>query len=352
VGALVAGGLVAAVLESRDDSRSSAPSRPSAVLTEPGDIRSILDQVQPGIVSISTRGFTDEDFFSVGPSEGAGTGMVLTPDGDVLTNAHVVAGASQIKVKLITSDQVYDADLVGADVPSDVALLHLRGASDLATVKVGSSSDVQVGDAVVAIGNALALPGGPTVTTGIVSALNRTLSSEEGTLESLIQTDAAINPGNSGGPLLNVNAEVVGMNTAVIQRAGGAGAAQNIGFAIASDTFMPIVEDLRQGGGTQSAQQAYLGVVTVTVNDQVRQRYGLDADEGAMVVEIQPGSPAAGARLEAHDVVVRIDDEEITSAEELGAAIRGHDPGDAVEVTIRRGREEQKATVTLVARPG
>ncbi|MDQ4132291.1 MAG: trypsin-like peptidase domain-containing protein [Actinomycetota bacterium] len=352
VGGLVGAGVVALAAESDDNRSPSVASRPSTALAEPGDIRSILDQVQPAVVSISTRGFGGDDFFNVTPSEGAGTGMILTPDGDVLTNAHVVAGASQIEVKLSTSEQVYDADLVGADAPADVALLRMRGASGLATVKVGRSSEVQVGDAVVAIGNALALPGGPTVTTGIVSALNRTLSSEGSSLESLLQTDAAINPGNSGGPLVNVNAEVVGMNTAVIQRAGAAAAAQNIGFAIASDTFMPIVEDLRQGGGSQSAQQAFLGVVSVTVTSQVSQRYDLDADEGAMIFEVEPNSPAAEVGLQQRDVITRLGDEEITSAEELGAAVRRHDPGDAVEVTFRRGADEQTTRVTLVARPG
>ena len=352
VGALVSGGIVAIAVDSRTKNAPATVTRPSNSVTQPGDIASILAKVEPAVVSISTRGFAQGDFFDVVPSEGAGTGMIVTPDGDVVTNAHVVSGASQIKVKLATGEKVYDARLVGADTSADVALLHIQGADRLPTVKVGRSADLQVGDSVVAIGNALALPGGPTVTSGIVSALDRTISDPRDALEHLIQTDAAINPGNSGGPLVDSRAEVVGMNTAVIQRASNEAAAQNIGFAIASDTFMPIVEDLRAGHSTASANRAYLGVVTVTVNAQVRQRYGLSADEGAMVVESTTETPAAAAGLRPQDVITKLGDDTIASSEDLGAAVRKHKPGDSVQVTYRRGSAQQTVTLTLATRPG
>ena len=217
----------------------------SAPLARPGDIYSILDRVEPAVVSVSVSGFAQDDLTSVTPRAGAGTGVILTPDGDVLTNAHVIANAGAIKVKLPTGDKTYDAVLLGSDPAADVAVIHVQGVSNLPTVTLGRSANVRVGDQVVAIGNALALPGGPTVTTGIVSALDRTIGSGTRRLTNLIQTDAAINPGNSGGPLVNANAEVVGINTAVIQ-ASSQGDAQNIGFAIASDTIRPMIEDLRQ----------------------------------------------------------------------------------------------------------
>ena len=341
VGALVSGGIVA-VFDDDDGGggRTLAPDRPSATLDRPGDIASILAKVEPAVVSISTAGFS-RGFFEVVPRQGAGTGMILTPDGDVLTNAHVVEGASRIQVKL-DDGRTFDGTVVGRDRAADVALLRLQGASGLPTVEVGRSADLQVGDQVVAIGNALALPGGPTVTTGIVSALDRTIGeSARERLEHLIQTDAAINPGNSGGPLVNVNGQVVGMNTAVIQRAGNQEAAQNIGFAIASDTFRPIVDDLRSGGESASTQ-AFLGVATAT----------LQGNDGAVVLEITPGSPAESAGLQPNDVIVRLGSERVGSSDDLLAAVRSHDPGDRVQVTWVRGGRQQSATVALAQTPG
>ena len=168
-------------------------SRPSLALRgDTLDIAAILERVEPAVVSISTRGFARDDFLRIVPSGGSGTGMVLTPDGDVLTNAHVVAGASRIEAKL-SDGRTLGAVLVGADPTADVALIRLQNARDLPTVSLGRSAELQVGDGVVASGNALALPGGPTVTAGIVSALDRAIGSGDEVLEHLVQTDAAIN---------------------------------------------------------------------------------------------------------------------------------------------------------------
>ena len=338
VGALVAGGLVLALDGDEPAVRTTAPDRPSSTLAAAGDIRSILAQVEPAVVSISTVGFSSR-FFDIVP-EGAGTGMILTPDGDVLTNAHVVAAARRIQVKL-HGGRTFEATVVGTDASADIALLRLQGASALPVVELGRSANLQVGDAVVAIGNALALPGGPTVTTGIVSALDRTIGEQGQRLEHLIQTDAAINPGNSGGPLVNVNGQVVGMNTAVIHRTGGRDA-QNIGFAIASDTFLPVVEDLRRGGGVQAGPRAFLGVTTAT----------LQRNSGAVVLEVAPGSPADEAGLRPDDVIVRIGSDRVASSDDLVAAVRSHEPGDRVEITWVRGGAQQSAAVTLAQRPG
>jgi S1-C subfamily serine protease len=351
VGALV-GGLVTKLLDDDDAPTStsvSAPDRPSTVLAQPGNVGQILDKIEPAVVSISTRGFAQDDFTSLIPRAGAGTGVILTPEGDVLTNAHVIADAAAIEVKLTTSDRTYRATLLGSDPAADVALIRLQGVSNLPTATLGRSADVRVGDQVVAIGNALALPGGPTVTTGIVSALDRTIGSGRNRLEHLIQTDAAINPGNSGGPLVNVNAEVIGINTAVLQ-GNGQGEAQNIGFAIASDTIRPMLEDLRQLGGRVRVP-AYLGVSTITLNDSTRDRLGGVPGTGAYVSSVSPATPAEAAGLRPGDVITTVGGAKVASSDELGTAIRRHKPGDSVEVRWQRAGAERSATVTLAQTP-
>ena len=350
VGALVAGGLVY-VLDDADPpagGSTATASRAASRIGTQGDIRAILDRVEPAVVSISSRGFSADSFFNLVPNEGSGTGMVLTPDGDVLTNAHVVADARSISVKVGTSEQTYQATVVGSDPSVDIALIRIQGASNLPTVTLGRSADVQVGDQVVAIGHALALPGGPTVTTGIVSALDRTLGRGSERLEHLIQTDAAINPGNSGGPLVNAAGEVVGMNTAVISGARG-GDAQNLGFAIASDTIRPVVDDLRNN---PTGVRAYLGVTTYTVDDQTRQSFNLQVRQGALVLDVSGGTPAEAAGLRRGDVIVGLGGERVTSSEDLSAAIRKHRPGDRVDVRWQRGSSQQTASVALAQTSG
>jgi serine protease Do len=214
-------------------------------------------------------------------------------------------------------------------------------AANLPTVTLGRSGDLQVGDEVVAIGNALGLPGGPTVTKGIVSALERSISTSEGRLENVIQTDAAINPGNSGGPLVNGRGDVVGINTAV------AGAAQNIGFAIAIDSIRPLIEDIRSGA---DRAVGFLGVRTTTVDEDVAERLDLDVDEGALVMLVESGAPAAQAGLRQGDVIVEIGDREVSTSEELGEAVRAHKPGERVEIGWQRGSERMSATVELGSR--
>jgi S1-C subfamily serine protease len=208
------------------------------------DVAQVLAKVEPAVVSIQAT--IDQGPFS---STAAGSGMILTSDGEVLTNAHVVNGASSITVTLSGQSQARAATLVGIDTNNDLALLKINGASNLPTVSLGKSSEVQVGDDVVAIGNALALQGSPTVTEGIISALNRSLGAGSGEMPGLIQTDAPISSGNSGGPLVNAAGQVIGINTAVATSSQET-TASNIGFAIPIDKAMTIVEQLRNGSSS------------------------------------------------------------------------------------------------------
>ncbi len=339
--ALVGGGAAGAVTSRLADNGGSAASRAAAVstsnngsvITHTGDVQTILAKVQPGVVYIHTQASRGGRFF---PTQGAGTGVVVTGDGEVLTNAHVVAGATSIKVNLAGESQARDATLVAADSQNDVALIKITGASNLKTVEMGSSADIRVGDDVVAIGNALDLKGGFTVTRGIVSALNRTIDAEDGTTQSgLIQTDAAINPGNSGGPLVNAAGQVVGINTAVD------GQAQNIGFAIAIDKIKPILDGLRTGKSTTSTPRAYLGVSTQAA----------DGTPGATVIDVGAGTPAAGAGIAVGDVIVGLDNTQIGDPDSLSSAIGAHKPGDRVTVVYQRAGARRTAQVTLGTRP-
>ena len=343
VGALIAGGLVAAFGRNTTTRTVTNFGRNSSKLVT-SDVQSVLAKVEPGVVNVRTQGFSQNEFFQPEPEQGAGTGMIITPDGDVLTNAHVIAGATNIKVTLSTDNSTHDAVLLGSDPSADVAVIKVQGVSNLKTVTLGRSSAMQVGDDVVAIGNALALPGGPTVTHGILSAIDRTIDAENERLEHLLQTDAAINPGNSGGPLANAAGEVIGMNTAV------AGQAQNIGFAIAVDTLKPIAEGLNAGKGVVKST-AFLGVTTVTVTGDVQQRLGLSASKGALVRDVTPGSGADNIGLQSGDVIVKFGNDDISSSDDLSAAVRKHQAGDKVDVTWMRGNQHMTATVTLGTRP-
>jgi serine protease Do len=218
------------------------------------DIQAVLSKVEPAVVSIETQGIAGGH----GAVEGAGTGMILTADGEVLTNNHVVAGASSVTVTLFGQSNPLPARVIGTDPTQDLALIQIENQHGLPTVQMGDSDRALVGDDVLAIGNALALSGGLTVTQGIVSSKDRSLTavsdltgrSED--LTGLIQTDAAINSGNSGGPLVNSSGQVIGMNTAVAESTQGNAPAQNIGFAIAIDTIKPLLALLRAGGTSGS----------------------------------------------------------------------------------------------------
>lgn len=313
---------------------------------EPLDIQGVLAVVRPGVVSINVEGTTVDDAGNLRQGQGAGSGMIIEPDGLVLTNAHVIADATTISVTLADGSR-RPADLVGSLPQDDVALVQIRDGGTFDVVELGRSADAEVGDDVVAVGNALNLGESPTVTSGILSATGRTVSAENGvTLDQLLQTDAAINPGNSGGPLVDATGKVIGVNTAI------AGGAENIGFALSIDALKPLIDDLRTGGGAVRGRAA-LGVSTLDIEGvapDVLERLGIDREDGAFVVTVLPSSGADEAGIEPGDVIVAVDGAATTDAAALTAAIAELEPGQEVEMTVERKGEEETVSVILGSR--
>ena len=354
VGALVGGATAGGVyLATKDDTssrtvivRSAAGTvRNTSVIAQPKDIQGLLGKVEPAVVAVRTGAAVDAGLFSgsSGQSGGAGTGFVISSDGVIVTNNHVIEGADgRIEVSFADGTSK-TAKVLGHSAENDLAVLKID-ASNLPVAKLGSSDSMQVGDEVVAIGNALALDGGLSVTRGIISAKGRTVPESEtgAVLYDMLQTDAAINPGNSGGPLVNSNGEVVGINTAL------AGGSQNVGFAISIDSAKAAIGDLRQG---DQVATAFLGVEMQQVNPAVAKQLHLVTSTGAVVRKVTAGSAAEKAGLKENDVVVAIDGAEVQRPDDVGAKIRRHKPGDDVQVTIERAGKQQDVTVTLGTRP-
>ncbi|MBI2710237.1 MAG: trypsin-like peptidase domain-containing protein [Actinobacteria bacterium] len=306
------------------------------------DVQAILSAMQESVVSIETGE-------SSGLYGSAGSGFIFDNSGDILTNNHVIEGASRINVRFFDGTTA-PAELVGSFPSNDLAMIRVTR-TGLRPARLGSSTALNVGEPVVAVGNALNLGGRPSVTTGIVSGKERSINVPGVQLDHLIQTDAAINPGNSGGPLVNARAEVVGINTARIPDA------QNIGFAVSIDPLKPLVKQLKDGKGAVNPDNAVLGVSTISVDDpsltpQALDQLGVTADTGALVVSVQPGSGAAKAGLQYGDVIVGIDGGAITSSDQVGTIIRSRKPGDVVKVEIERRGTSQTVSVTLGRRGG
>jgi S1-C subfamily serine protease len=315
-----------------DDAESAAASDATSVTVVPqgSSVHDLVVAVRPAIVAIHTTLTETNVFGQEIQGEAAGSGFVLSEDGYIVTNNHVVEGASDITVTL-DDGSTENAELVGADPRSDLAVLHVDR-TDLTPLALGDSDEIRVGDPVVAIGNALDLGAEPTVTGGLISAKDRTITEPNGSvLVDLIQTDAAISPGNSGGPLLDMTGHVVGINTAV------AGQGQNIGFAIAINRASDLIEQLRNG---EVPRHALLGVTT---------QANIDGDAGAVVVAVQAGSAADEAGIQEGDVITELDGESVDGPEDLAALIAGHQPGDEVSVQLERDGESQTLEIALGA---
>jgi S1-C subfamily serine protease len=301
-------------------------------------IGQIYEASQPGVVEITAGG---------GPSQAQGSGFVYDEDGHVVTNQHVVEGASDITVRF-SNGSTYPATLVGTDPSTDLAVVRVDApASVLHPLELGDSGNVEVGDAVVAMGSPFGLEG--TITSGIVSALHRQMTAPNNfTITDSIQTDAAINHGNSGGPLLNMQGQVIGVNAQIESESGGN---DGVGFAIPSNTVRSIVSQLIETG---EVEHAYLGITMVTTPD------------GVAVTEVRPDTPADDADIQAAtgmttvdgqrvptggDVIVAFDGDAVATSAELQSAVDAKKPGDEVTVTVLRDGERKTVTVTLGTRP-
>jgi len=275
-----------------------------------------------------------------GPMRSQGSGFIISADGYIVTNNHVIAGAEKIEV-VLGDDRQFVAQLIGTDPATDIALLKIEADQSLPMVEWGSSDDLQIGEWVVAIGNPFGLGG--TVTAGIVSARSRNINS--GPYDDFIQTDAAINRGNSGGPLFNAPGEVVGVNTAIFSPTGGS---VGIGFAVPSMVAQRIVEDLREDG---SVERGWLGVQAQPLDDALKAALGLDDESGALLAQVTEGSPAAEAGLRVGDVITRIGAAEVGDPRSLTFAVADLETGEPVEVTYLRDGQQATAEVVIGLRP-
>ncbi len=307
-----------------DEMMSGAETTPRVETTNDGrlDVKAVLAAVAPTVVQIEIE--TSDGVFG----GGQGTGFIISSEGQVVTNAHVVENATDIQVMLYDGS-VLEAELVQQDPTRDLAVLQIEG-EDLPAARLGLSADVEVGDEVLAIGNALGLGDTPTVTTGIVSALERELQLSGSRLTRLIQTDAAINPGNSGGPLVNANGEVIGVNTAI------AGNAEGIGFAISIDHARPVIETLQTG---EVPKRPLLGVNIIDVemlDETSRNQYDIseEVEQGVVIVALVEDGAANAAGLNIGEVVTEFDGKEIKSVQDLVAAVRDSEIGRIVKVTV------------------
>jgi putative serine protease PepD len=297
-------------------------------------VAQVVNMLADSVVTINSQ-ISD----ATGEGDASGTGVVLTSDGEILTNAHVVEGATKVSVRFAGETEPRTATVLASDPGNDLALLKID-ATNLKPATFAQPGTIRIGDQVIAIGYALALDGGPSVTSGIISALKRTIITESGALNGLIQTDAAISSGNSGGPLVNLRGEVVGINTAVA-RSDDNQAANNVGFSISVDEIGPVLEQLRSQASGVARQEGFLGVGLAARTD---------GGQGAIITSVQPDSPASLAGIQEDDIVLSVDGEPIDGQAGLVASIRDAAPGQTVEIELLRGVKRLTVKATLVAR--
>jgi serine protease Do len=338
-------------------SASSTPSSNSvniSALTTPGwtlppignqnpplpDFVAVVAKVKPSVVAINTKALVTNIFGQV-TEEGAGSGWILDKEGHIVTNNHVIEGAQSITVSL-DDGRTLKASVVGADSFSDLAVLKVD-ASNLQPADIGDSSLSRIGEWVLAMGNALGQ--GITAKEGIISRLGVSVQvSSDQTLNDLTETSAAINPGNSGGPLINMSGDVIGITSAKFSAVG----VEGLGYAISTNTARPIIEALVQNG---YVIRPWLGVSLSTVDPFTAFRNNLPVDSGALIADIVTGSPAEKAGLKKGDIIIGVDDKDVTSAEELIQMIQGSQIGQQVKITFWRSGSKSTTTATLVARP-
>ncbi|MBE3573102.1 MAG: trypsin-like peptidase domain-containing protein [Moorella humiferrea] len=322
----------------------------------PEAIADIVEKAGPAVVRIDTIAetrisspFNDPFFrqffgdqFNMGPQEqrGLGSGFIISPDGYILTNQHVIEGAKQVKVTVVGYDKPFNAKVVGADATLDLAVLKIDAGKALPYLTLGDADKVRVGEWAIAIGNPDGLD--HTVTVGVISAKGRPIDVQDRHYENLLQTDASINPGNSGGPLLNLKGEVIGINTAVNA------SAQGIGFAIPSSTVKPVLNDLMTRG---KIARPWLGVALTSVTPDIAEMLGLENAEGALVGQVVDGSPAAKAGIQKYDVILQLEGQKIKDANDLVNKVQALKIGQQVNLQIYRRGQLVEISVVLGEKP-
>ncbi len=289
----------------------------------------LIEQVSKSVVNISIVKLVSNIFYQAVPVAGMGSGTIIDSNGLILTNNHVVGGADKIDVTL-WNNQVLEGRIVGSCSMHDIAVIRVSSQS-LPAAELGDSDKLRVGQRIYAIGNPFGLAGGPSVTSGVVSAINRTIESQRGLLENLVQTDASINPGNSGGPIVDLEGKVVAISTAIIPFA------QGIGFAIPINSAKTCTNGIVTEG---ISRRPWLGIVGLSITEEIARYYGLPVDHGVLVTRIAEGSPADEAGMAEGDIILEIDNSETRRIEELVEEIHKRKIGETVRIfTVRSGRE-------------
>ena len=299
-----------------------------------------VEKISPSIVSISTKHLLNYGLFNTYEATGIGSGIILNPDGHIVTNHHVVSDAKTAEVYLIDGKR-YDAQIIATDSSTDVAILKIDG-ENFYSGQFGDSGGLRLGQTAIAIGHSLGLQGGPSVTVGVISAVGRNIPTPNGVLENMIQTDAAINPGNSGGPLIDSDGNIIGINNAVIPYANG------IGFAIPSNLVRDIANELITNG---RVVRPWLGIIGIDMTPGLASYYRLHADHGALIVQINEDSPAQKAGLKPGDIILQVEDHTVNGIEDLRRTLWKHKTGENIHVKIIRKHHHLQGTLRLSEMP-
>ncbi len=300
----------------------------------------IIEQVSKSVVNISTVKLVHNLFYQVVPISGMGSGTIIDNKGLILTNNHVVGGAEKINVTL-WNNQMLEGTIQGSCAIHDIAVIKVN-CKDLQAAQLGDSDKLRVGQRVYAIGNPFGLTGGPSVTSGVISAVNRTIESQKGLIENLIQTDAAINPGNSGGPLVDLQGRVIAINTAIVPYA------QGIGFAIPINSAKNCTNGIVSQG---VAKRPWLGIIGLSLNSQIARYYELPVETGVLVTKVSRGSPAETAGIVEGDIILSIDNRETKCIEDLVKQVHIRRVADNVRVFALRNSREHFFDLSLSEAP-
>lgn len=299
-----------------------------------------VEKVIPSVVNISEVKLIRDAYLNIHPVPGVGSGFLIDDKGYILTNAHVVYGSHEIKVAL-EDGRLFEGKIRGIDTITDLAVIKIE-AKSLPVPEIARGDDLKIGQMAIAIGSPLGLVGGPTVTAGVISALNRSIQTEVTFMEGLIQTDAAINPGNSEGPLINSSGIVIGINSAIIPFA------QGIGFAIPIQPAMWVAEQLIKSG---EVTRPWISISAVDINPKLVAYFDLPTDKGVVITNVLPGGEADKSGVQVDDILIRIDDIEINNVRDLMKVINKHEVGDKITMELFRGKEKVQLETKLEKAP-